>query len=343
MNEAGRGDLDPLGRRSFTSFITNMTVLPAVQLQRHLPAISKGELPTECVLPFVHEATHNWCFLTPVGNAAAALSLRARQRAAELAAAGGASDEAIWKVLDDHLRATYVLRALHPISEGLALFAEHEVVPEHSSHLSVVMQSALAYFQREAVGREGVAGAVSRLLVGARGSVEGIRRKATVLEQPLWTGGIRGGYLAGYLTVKNLWLDTVQSCKRFGDSDLFLQFLYAWFFHDWELVAHLLDDETADIVATDRIVQRIADRLNALGNADHEDAADRLEERGRWALPAGERWAIGIRDGVEAAGRRALSTVISEVTQPDTDDELMRAAARGLRPTSTDASGAAAC
>jgi hypothetical protein len=327
MNAAERDNVDPLGRRSFTSFVTNMTVLPRIQLQRHLPAIHRGELPAECVLPFVHEATHNWCFLTPVGSAAAALSLRARRRAAALVAAGAASHQAIWNVLDDHLRATYVLRALHPLSEGLALFAEHEVVPEDSSHVSAVMQSALAYFEREAVGREGVAGGVNRLLA-ARGSVDGVRRKATVLEQPLWTGGIRGGYLAGYLTVKNLWLDTVRNCDRFGDSDLFLQYLHAWFFCDWGLVAHLLDDTTADIIATQRIVEHIASRFNAFGNADHEDAADRLEERGRWAPPSGsERWTIGIPDGVEAAARKRLDAVTAEITQPGQGDALTNGAA----------------
>jgi hypothetical protein len=328
-------DVDPFSRRSFTSFVTNTTVLPAIQLRRHLPAIVKGELPAECLLPFLHEATHNWCFLTPVGSAAAALALRARRRAAALVFADVPSDEAFWAMLDDHVRATYVLRALHPLNEGLALFAEHEVVPEQSSHLSPVMQSALAYFQRDAVRREGVADAVLRLLAGGRGSSDGIRRKATLLEQPLWTGGIRGGYLAGYLTVKNLWIATLHSCKRFGDTDLFLEYLKTWFFDDWGLVWHLLDDQTKDIAATDRIGEYIVGRFNALASADHEDSADRLEERGRWVPPTGpERLAIGVTPEVEAAARQRLDAIITELTEltePADDNELMRAAAELAR------------
>jgi hypothetical protein len=134
--------------------------------------------------------------------------------------------------------------------------------------------------------------------------------------------------LAGYLTVKNLWHDTVNSCIRFGDSDLFLQYLHAWFLHDWELVGHLLDEETADLVATERIVQHIARRINALASADHQDAADRLEESGRWAPPTGpERWAMGMPEGVEAAARKRLSAVITETTQPSDGDALTRGGA----------------
>jgi hypothetical protein len=246
-----------------------------------------------------------------------------------VAASGQASQDAIWVVMNDYLRGTYGLRALHPLSEGIALFAEHEVVPEGSTHISAVMQSAVAYFQRDTLGRAGLTEALAQLLVGARCTPEGVRRKAAVFEQPLWTGGSRGGYLAGYLTVKNLWLQIAATCPRFGDSDLFLQYLRVWFYYDWGLVHHLLDATTKDIVACERIADHIARRFNALGHASHDDAADRLEARARWSGTREqdpERFVIDTPTGVWTKGQQELAAIVDEITERPDDDKVVAAA-----------------
>lgn len=241
-----------------------------------------------------------------------------------LVVSGRASQEQTWGVMNDYLRSAYGLRALHPLSEGIALFAEHEVVPETSTHISAVMQSALAYFQRDTVKQAGLTEAVTRLLVGARCTPEGIRRKAAVFEQPLWTGGSRGGYLAGYLTVKNLWFQIAHACSRFGDSDLFLQYFYLWFFHDWKLVHHLLDPSTADIVACDRISEHLALRFNALSDAPHAEVADRLEARAS-SSDADERdpmrFVIDTPEDVVATAQQELRAITDEVMRTTTDDK----------------------
>src|SRR4051812_22619938 len=96
----------PAGR-SFTNLLTNTTVLPAIRARSDLGAVVKGSLPRDSLLPFLHEATHNWCFLTPVGTALATLAARARLDAWGLTNRETMPHDALRALLDSYLLGVY--------------------------------------------------------------------------------------------------------------------------------------------------------------------------------------------------------------------------------------------
>jgi hypothetical protein len=106
--------------RPKTDIVSNNILIEALQEPDGLNAVLKGKLPSQTLPAFLHEATHHWCFQSPIGATIAALRAR--------------SDEDIWraKTQEDVERAAAFRvaaerlgEAYRPLSEGLALFAQH--------------------------------------------------------------------------------------------------------------------------------------------------------------------------------------------------------------------------
>jgi hypothetical protein len=264
------------GERSFTEPVANIAVLPAEAFRHDLVGmLGRGVLAPRFVPSFIHEVTHHRCFWSPVGNAVAWVNMRARRRALHAAAhgAGGDDDEAL-DVFDDFIRCETTLEALRPLTEGLALFAEHDVVPGSSPSLSEVMQLVVRHcmpIRSEAM----MTTELPAYLRAMRRRHTAFQRKLHLLLQPLDTDG--DGYLPGYLTVKNLWRATVAQEPRLLDTDLFLQYVTASVFHDLGLVAHILDDRTSDVGAAKRIADYVGWRLGRLLADDVGAQLDALE------------------------------------------------------------------
>ena len=75
-------------------------------------------------------------------------------------------------------------------------------------------------------------------------------------------------YLSGYLTVKNLWINAIQSTSEFWDRDLFLDFTRTWFFQDWLLVDLLLDSRRSVAETASLLSERVQKRMAALARAN---------------------------------------------------------------------------
>lgn len=245
--------------RSHTDPLANLVVLSALDISRHLDEIVRRDMPIGTLPTFLHEVTHHWCFDTPVGVALHLLFLQAR-RSAWIGLKQRSEDHA-WDTLDSVVRYEAALNLLRPLSEGLALFAEHDVIPGQTRIISRPMQiMACVYGRAVAVRGETPYGKLPLVLAAARLSRHHLRRKADLYIQPMTCD--EGGYLPGYLLVKCLWADALRQSPIFLDTDFFFQYLCSHIFHDWSLVAALLDDSKRDISAIDGIQQRIGARLD---------------------------------------------------------------------------------
>lgn len=270
----------PERRRSYVDLVTNAALLSSVDLEEHLGSIVELELPSTCLPAFLHEATHHWCFFSPVGTTLSYLALRARRRAL-IGDAEGQGDT--WDVADDLIRYRVGTSVLRPFAEGMALFAEFDALPSTSPLASDVMNSAVTCFL---IGRSDLLVADGETVFDAPliGLLHDMRhgrsansRKTDLLLQPMATGP-DDGYLPGYLLVKNLWLESGMRTTRLHDRDLLLNYLHAYVFGDYGLVAHLLDPNTSDIGAAARIAEYLLARLQRFPSAEHEANIDLLEQ-----------------------------------------------------------------
>lgn len=318
--EAARDAL--LASRSFTNPITNRTLFPQAEVEQHLGEFAHGRLPFHWLPTFLHEAAHHFCFFTPVGMALAVLTLRARRRAIALELGEGAGLDPL-HVLDDFLRSETSLAALRPLLEGIALFVECDARPGTSPNVSEVLNAAWHYFAPRAEDEEDQVDAPLRRTLDAMRLQESfLRRKTGILVQPMRCDA--GGYLPGYLTVKNLWYAVARSNDRLWDSDLYFRYLVAYVFNDLGLVAHLLDPDTSDWGAAGVVVNYIAARLGSFVHGDHDahlvaiDADqqplatdDRLPD---FVVQLAETPGLGTDHGLARLGRERLLAQLEELT-----------------------------
>ena len=101
--------------RSWTDLTTNAMFLSEVQHTgdlRKLFASSKS--PDHYRPAFLHEATHHWCFLSPVGSTLTYL----RFRACKYGLKAQKSSSALSDLLDDLVRYEVATRLMRPLAEG---------------------------------------------------------------------------------------------------------------------------------------------------------------------------------------------------------------------------------
>jgi hypothetical protein len=247
---------------------SNLVELNCLDIRRLVVQIQGDKLEgvDAALLPDVlHEAVHHWCFNTPVGIALAIL----REQLMEAVL----SDTAPEELGALYIRYVAALEALRPLIEGLALFAEFDVVPG-DGNLRVAPLTWLGILAYPGLVRsnegnrtleEAIRSAISRLR-----TVEATaQRKDNLLCQPL-NPRPHGGYLAGYMVVKGLWLRTVTRSSLAADAELWLAFVRAWIFHDTELAWELQQPAEPDSRVGDAVgpAERFAGRLNGLLDAD---------------------------------------------------------------------------
>jgi hypothetical protein len=259
--------------RSHTDATTNLVVLSQLDLGRNFREIVDRDLPIHTLPTFLHEATHHWCFDTPLGLTMHLLFMRARRSALETGSDGG------WDTLDNVVRYEVARDFIQPLSEGMALFAEHDAIPGEAKTISAPMSRAAGLYARgysfdnETIPYEGL----PFVLAAARVSRNHTRRKAALLLEPLSCA--KGGYLPGYLLIKRLWQYARERSPLFRDSDFFLQYLREYVFDDWGLIARLLDDERKDVGVIDPIVSHITYRLRKFVEVAIEGERARRYER----------------------------------------------------------------
>jgi len=230
-----------------------------VVLRRDLKGFLLGPWPPNTVQPFVHELTHHWCFHSAVGLALALLRFRSLRRPPTL------DRDAAPLLLDEMLTVDTMLELIRPLSEGLALFAEYDIVPGTSSisstPLAWISIAMSARSEQMDLSQPQAAYELTDRLVNLRLSRDSLIRKMNFLSCS--SAALRSAYLDGYITVKRLYLDLSQSVPALADTDLFLCYLRSYLFEDYGMVAILAgeDGDTFDrqVAMIERLGQRLAE------------------------------------------------------------------------------------
>jgi len=256
--------------RSWTDPVTNWTLISGVKLDRDLSGmLQMGKYPMRLLSPFIHELVHHWCFHSPVGLTLAHMQLRARREALLLAndePREGSRLDAVFDLLEDVGRYESAVTLMRPLAEGIALFAEFDLLPGSSTAASLVSQWVAHSFETPPHGNE-IAGSddyLGTILFRHRLSQACGDRKSNLLADKFTCES--GGYLPGYLLVKGLWFTLVfeKGCHRFLDKDLYLIFLRSFFYEDLGLVATLLDDDVREMEAIQNIAIHFQGRFMAI-------------------------------------------------------------------------------
>jgi hypothetical protein len=325
------------GDRSWTDPVTNWTLISGVRLDRDLGGMMQmGKYPARLLSPFVHELVHHWCFHSPLGLALAHMQLRARREALLLAKGEpreGSKLDAVFDLLEDVGRYESAVTLMRPLAEGLALFAEFDLMPGSSIAASLVTRWVAHSFgtptdETEEVGSDSYLG---KLLFRHRLSPDCGNRKSNLLADRFSCDG--GGYLPGYFLVKNLWFTLVfeKGCHRLLDKDLYLIFLRSFFYEDLGFVAALLDDSASEIQAIENIAVYFQRRFMAL--LDTTDADLEEFERFLSSRPPGsqtqldEIYPLGTDKDLMEVGKRQLCALMSELDfdgEPGTLEEVLK-------------------
>ncbi len=233
--------------RSVTDPVTNWVLIAGVEIDRDLAnMLQAGRYPNKYLGDFLHELMHHWCFLSPVGTALSLLQMRARRNALlHIIETSEYPNNDLDKIAEDTLRYEAAIGVLRPLAEGLALFADFDAFPGNSEIMSIIMSLTLVHF----TDWRGTSNSNTRLnllrerLFSHRLSNFTRERKANLYVQPLSAEG--GGYLLGYLFVKNLMylLQNQSNSHKLFDSDFYMTFLRSFIYEDYGLVAMLLDKE----------------------------------------------------------------------------------------------------
>ncbi|MBY5523580.1 hypothetical protein [Rhizobium leguminosarum] len=271
--------------RNWTDPISNWTGFSAGDVFRDQKwFIMKGRLPSSMFAAFAHEFTHHWCFHSPVGTAIAYLRFRARTCAAAIAGHDPQSEEfaeGAQAVLDDLLRCEIALKLMRPFAEGLAQYAEYDLLPGESPLLSETAKWLLPTFLP--VGMEITH--EQQMLTILRGIISDQRfdGKLTRQKENLLVSTLRcdqGGYLAGYMTVKNLryMLLFQRKCTSLLDQDLYLGFMRSFIYEDYGFVDVLLSEEGAVYDSIQCVSRYFQNRLAHLANSGTEDTVKQFEQ-----------------------------------------------------------------
>ena len=254
-----------------TDLVTNHTVFTDPKSYQAL--LLNRDLPVSTFSSFIHEATHHWCFISPVGTALSFLYLAAAKKVMVWMGTGDWSGAK--QVLDDLFAFEIAVSWLRPINEGLALFAEYDVRYSRSAAFySPPLTSGLNFLfnlpKRAAkFPHDGHTGAYYEVMQGItewRLSREVIDRKSDLLLQPLDV--YENPYLVGYLVVKQLWRRASAHCEELKNADTFLMFFRKLVFGDYTLVALTLDRKMNPIERGRQFAKSLHDRFELIWSGD---------------------------------------------------------------------------
>ncbi len=323
-----------LDAQAWTDLVSNITsLMPPTVEDDPRPWLGWGGARPENLSVFLHEATHHWCFMSPVAFAIAGLTLRARLHMVRVLNGERHLEHSI---VNDLVRADTALELLRPLAEGLALFAEFDAISRiRSKAISPVLQSLVQFFVDPRRGAHlfqnlpaeaAVAAAIGEVLYDLRTNPVTMNRKASLLLKPFSMHA--GGYLPGYLAVKSLW--RAASRKRFllaSETDSFLMYLRSYIYDDWGFVATLLSEERNEIRSAEAILNYLNRRINDWDHLTEQDFAEYetsvAGDRGpNPPMLAGLR----VEAGAAGLGRQRLGHLTQELAESRTAGKSMTTA-----------------
>lgn len=264
--------MDNLFEKGNLELLSNILFLSDHPISDYMAGLEHGHLPAFLLPVFLHEATHHWCLTTIVGNALAVNDLKVQRAFLDSNGMLRGESLTLWS------RMSAIRRLLEPTLEGLAQFAEFDAYPGSSAVLSPVQGWAASIFTRSLNIEIPSSMPVERLrylLCAYRSSEFAMRRKSDILVRPMTTAN--GGYLLGYLAVKNIWSNSLKRSKKLTDSDLFLTYLRNIVFEDPIIADMILEPPIDTAQMINALLSRLHQRLKLLGSQDIEDRVERFE------------------------------------------------------------------
>lgn len=259
--------------RSFTHPLSNTVVFDKIDLSKHLGDVLLGALPLKYLPVFLHEATHHWCFNSPVGFALSLISLNNRDRLMKF---GWDDSDKEDYLATNEIRYQTAFSILAPILEGLSEFAEFDALPGKSKILSMPsFTAALFFFGKMNLG-EKLLDTYSRVLREYRLDPEYIDRKISLLSHSV--DARNSSYLSGYLFVKSQFNAVRSKYEAFHDADFFMHYYRCYLFDDWKLVRLLLDEEIDPGFAATSLLEYLSNRIYNFIDIDHSDFIIQFEE-----------------------------------------------------------------
>lgn len=263
-----------------------------------LVAIRDLRYPGNQISLFLHEATHHWSFSLPVGMSLAMLEAEAWRSQLALSPGGELSAAEYAKAEPDTLsrgsslwlRRYLIATALLPFFEGLALFAEFDLLVGASETLCqptvwFMLQSMTSFTP----GTLKILNDLGRAEHEAWfKSHECANAKVSLLESNYHATD--GPHLFGYVFMKVVWTSLRRVCSALGDAQLFLSFIVDRVLNDCELaeIVGAFDRSLED--ALRGVFDRIVCRFEMLGQGDylrHEVA--QFEQQSRQNPPSSAR------------------------------------------------------
>lgn len=302
--------------RGYTDFLTGSTKLLDVPSNTLTKYVLKGRLPLLFLPSFLHEATHFWCMASDLGVTLALLEMRSHH---EICLEEPDHDS----LLHDLGTIKITQQLLVPLLEGMALFQEFDAFPGNSRVLSTPAMWAAHLFQPleedppqlsdPEEWSEWTTNKITQTLFQYRTSETALHRKINVLMRSISNDPHH--YLAGYLSVKQIWLTAVRNTPAFLDRDLFLCFLRDWIFQDWKLIDHLADPDRDCLAVKCLASERIQTRLGQLAttNLTEEVAVYERETDSKQPDPAKLLWSLHISEREAQQGQERLKLLLNKI------------------------------
>lgn len=294
---------------------TNFATFNSIDFSRDFQDFVDGDLRVEHLLTLIHEVTHHWCLITPVGTALAARTFHTYHDAAYVAAssiAGTSFPHERNAKLDSSIFTSRVLTSFFvPLLEGLALYAEWRACPAAGGIFSRPFDF-LNFFVDRHDHLERHKEILDRMAQQVRGrSIEETKiyiqswlnsDESRQLESEL-TSRInlelsllrkkegersrlrkvlesfidprKGSYQLGYLFVCSL----ERVCQAHANTDMLLAFLRDYFFNDPDLAALILDEDLPWFDLYSKVRERLQSKVFELLD-DPQSTAARVQQWG---------------------------------------------------------------
>lgn len=285
---------------AYTAALSNAVSLRLDDIAGLLREASVGDLPASNarLRLFLHEGTHHTSFYNAYGWASAGLS--SSLISPGLVGPLPRNADGLLLPVRDLLVLRWMQRVFQPLIEGLAVFAEHDIVwSENSLASQPLLNAASLYFARDAYSSasniasgeanfieaanavdSAITASINDRLKRARSSRYWIAEKLALLRQPLL--GSDGGppYLLGYLAVKRAFLKTRRKPAALSEPDNFLLLMISHWFCDEDLAQQMLSvndlDPTEVQYTLHRITESFQDKWEELYKSPRTVAANSL-------------------------------------------------------------------
>ncbi|MCP3392340.1 hypothetical protein NLM27_26685 [Bradyrhizobium sp. CCGB12] len=278
--------------KSSIDLLSNRTILRGYSRHREIFLARLGTYPPETLPQFLHELTHQWCFNSPVGIALALLHLEA----AAIDWSKDTAPSARQRARDCLLKAMVALTLLRPVVEGMALFAEFDLmVTSYGELCSKPVLNIATLFRDPSVhiqfGRGSLTANASEHnkwscsnflanpFYALRTSPHLIDRKSSLLSSPFSMDG--DAYLLGYLLMKSMWVSSFSRFPRLLDPDLFQMLFRSFLFSDSSLVVRLLDPSPCTNESFRQLALHIEGRLLEYLRVPIQQLATQYEEKNK--------------------------------------------------------------